>query len=251
MIIVPAKYSSTRLPEKNFRPFFHDFSLLQICVLRCVNCNLGPVIVSSERPDLVENQIKSLPLDVGQNTIIHERDAKLARDPSTIIDVISDIIKPSSEKTFEHIICVLPTSPFNSTGWIKKAYEDFLSSDAERLLSVSKSGKPPYNAWVYSESDCKNITHAFPDNPYRSVQSTRCPVTLHSNGCISILNHSFFNNERNKSDKPNIMGFLMPPESSLDIDFEFEFKFAKLAFEDFASDIDFLKSKLKRGHGRG
>lgn len=245
MIIIPAKYSSTRLPEKNFRGFFHDFSLLQICIVRCVECKLGPVVVSSERPDLVESQIKSLPLDVSQQTIIHERDAKLARDPSTIIDVISDIINLSDEKSFENIICVLPTSPFNSTEWIKKAYRDFLSSDAERLLSVSKSSKPPYNAWVYSDPDCKNITHAFPDNPYRSVQSTRCPVTLHSNGCISIYNRSFFINKSNEPERNNIIGFMMPPESSLDIDFEFEFTSAKLAFQDFASDIDFLKSKLK------
>ena len=237
MIVVPAKYKSSRLEKKNFIPFYNGVSLLQIAVLRSINANCGSVIVSSEQPHKVEDQLVLLPSRLQAKVKIHKRKDSLATDPATVLDVIEDCLNSFPSDSEESVMCVLPTSPFNSSTWVGSAKNLFETNSADRLISISKANKPPFNAWLEwdKEKSCL-IESAFPDSPYRQTQSTRCPDAFYSNGCVSILN---IQSLRKREFKTTI-GYKMPATSSVDIDHYYEFEMAQKMFSDWSSDLDSL-----------
>lgn len=235
MILVPAKYGSSRTPLKNFRPFYNDLSLVQIAVIRSVAANCGPVIVSSENAEAVAEQVSQLPSQYWRRVVVHQRPENLAKDPATILDVIADYLISLRGEIPDAISVVLPTSPFNSIAAIKDAWDQFRISESSKLLSVSEMAKPPFNAWIKKEGgNSGEIQHAFPDSAYRLTQSTACPPAFLSNGCISIYDVSELMGSRNFH---KTIGFEMPRISGIDIDFEFEFELAQFSFAMWSDDL--------------
>ena len=57
--IVPAKCNSIRVPNKNWRPFYHDLSLVDILIEKLLKCGVDPeeVYVSCESLDRL-NQVR-------------------------------------------------------------------------------------------------------------------------------------------------------------------------------------------------
>ena len=166
----------------------------------------------------------------------------LAKDPSTILDVLKYCLQNLDEahaKNSETVAVVLPTSPFNSSNEIRKAWTCFSHSRASKLLSVSVSSKPPFNAWIDKKKEKGEITFAFPESSYKAMQSTRCPTTYMSNGCISIYDTSEL---LNNNEFTNVIGYKMSGKASMDIDFDHEFTLAKMAFPVLADDIDFINN---------
>ena len=239
MIVIPAKYGSSRLPQKNFRPFHNDLSLLQIAIVRCVIADCGPVIVSSENGYEVEVQLSLLPSAIREKVEIHQRPEYLAKDPATILDVLANYLSSMDGGLPDAISVVLPTSPFNSIASISEAWGAYRRAGAPKLLSVSEASKPPFNAWIrVSEGRLGELQLAFPESPYRLTQSTACPATFFSNGCISIYSVAALLGNR---DFHTTVGYEMPQAASLDIDFEFEFELAKVVFPAWSQDLEYLQ----------
>lgn len=238
MIIIPAKFGSTRLPRKNFLPFYKSLSLLQISIIRSVSAQIYPIIISSENISEVHSQINQIFPDFNSNIKVVKRPLSLSKDPSTIFDVLKHA-RNNFDPNYQHpVVSILPTSPFNSSAFILAAYKCFSSSNHDRLLSLSPSSKPPFNAWyINNHNDTYSLAHAFPDSKFRSLKSTECPQTFHSNGCISIYSKNYFGSSI--PDTP-IIPFLMDGISSVDIDHAFEFSMARLSFSDLATDINLL-----------
>lgn len=229
MIFIPAKYASTRLPQKNFRAFFYNLSLLQIAVLRAINAKCGIVVVSSEETQQVLSQVKALGLRFNDDLVLHNRPEHLARDPATIYQVLEDYVKNMNTSHDEKIGVVLPTSPFNDAENIRKAVEVFDADRYEKLMSVTESAKPPFNSWSLTSNGCANreLVPTFPDNKYQSTQSTRCPPTFMSNGCVAVYSKNQLLSRRGRS---RVQPFLMQGLSGLDIDRDYEFSLAKTYF---------------------
>lgn len=239
MIVIPAKYGSSRTPLKNFRAFYNDLSLLQIAVIRSVTAECGPVIVSSENGAAVETQLSRLPPEIRNAVDIHQRPEKLAKDPATILDVLVNYLSSTKDGIPDAVSVVLPTSPFNSVASISKAWNLFRSSDAPKLLSVSQTSKPPFNAWINApDGQPGELQHAFPESPYRLTQSTACPQAYLSNGCISIYAVPVLLGNR---DFHTTLGYEMPQIAGMDIDFEYEFDLAKMAFPAWSEDLEHLQ----------
>jgi N-acylneuraminate cytidylyltransferase len=231
LIVLPAKFESTRLPQKNFKPFLNGLSLLQICALRSLNSELGPVVISTDRPDVAEKQIDMLGVD---NIEIILRPDHLSRDPATVLDVLNhaSIDLPASD---EAVISVLPTSPFNSSDHIRNAWVLYQKANADKVISVSRSSAPPYNAWLL---DNDVLTPAFPDSEFKLMQSTRCPRTYHSNGCVGIYDKSELHAAR---EFKRSIGYEMPMCCSLDIDYSFEFEMARNSMLTLIDDASLLE----------
>lgn len=239
MIVIPAKYGSSRISQKNFRVFYNDLSLLQIAIIRSVHADRGPVIVSSENGVAVEIQLSRLPSEMQSVVNIHQRPEKLAKDPATILDVLGSCLSWMGGCIPDAVSVVLPTSPFNSIESISKAWKRFRSSDAPKLLSISQTSKPPFNAWINApDGQPGELQHAFPESPYRLTQSTACPQAYLSNGCISIYAVPALLGNR---DFHRTLGYEMPQIASIDIDFEYEFDLAKMAFPAWSEDLEHLQ----------
>ena len=237
MIFIPAKYSSTRTPLKNFRSFYNGLSLLQIAIIRSVDSKCGPVVVSSENILEAKIQLESLPTKYHTKVTLHDRPKAFAKDPATIINVLVNFMESYSDNLPSEMAVVLPTSPFNSSDDIVKAFDSFGLSKCDKLLSVSKSDKPPFNAWVSDDKD--TIKLAFPESQYSKTQSTSCPDTYFSNGCISIYNTKVLMSGNNFK---FTQGFFMSRISSLDIDYEYEFELAQMTFLKWSKDVDRINS---------
>jgi len=231
LIVIPAKFNSSRLPNKNFLPFYGGLSLLQISVLRSVEAGIGRVVVSTENSRLASQQIS----DIGCELVdIIARPEHLSRDPSTILDVLKHSIEWENE-SYESVISVLPTSPFNTAEHIRKAFLLYKDKAADKLISVSESSKPPYNAWFLED---ELLSAVFQDSRYQAAQSTRCPTTYHSNGCVGVYNvGSLMSHIQSKRS----VGYKMKMSCSVDIDHLFEFQLAQSVFHNFAEDFDLLK----------
>lgn len=240
MIVIPAKYNSSRTPKKNFRVFYNNLSLLQISIIRSVAADCGPVIVSTENTKAVSQQVSQLPLQIQSRVSIYQRPEDLARDPATILDVVANYLHNLiRDKIPDVISVVLPTSPFNSVAAIVAAWEQFRSSGSPKLISVSPAAKPPYNAWVKdSSSNSGELKHAFPESSFKLTQSTACPQTFMSNGCISIYSVITLTGNRNFH---STSGYEMPPIASIDIDFEYEFEVARALFPSWGNDLSLFK----------
>lgn len=239
MIVIPAKYGSSRVPQKNFRLFYKDLSLLQIAIIRSVLADRGHVVVSSENSAAVQTQLSRLPSDIKNSVDIHQRPAKLAKDPATILDVLEHYLSSTKGIVPDAVSVVLPTSPFNNIESISKAWDLFRSSDTPKLLSVTKTSKPPFNAWINAlDGQPGELQHAFPESPYRLTQSTACPQTYMSNGCISIYAVPVLLGNR---DFHTTLGYEMPQIAGIDIDFEYEFDIAKMAFPAWSEDLEHLQ----------
>ena len=234
MLVIPAKYGSTRLPKKNFIPFFCQLSLFQICCIRADALNISPIIISSENIDLCKSQLSHLKLD-SSNYIFRQRPRVLSRDPATIFDVVLDSIISLRLNVEEKVAVVLPTSPFNSVSVIKEAYNIFDSTRYSRLLSVSKASKPPFNAWQLDHNSL-SLSPLFPESPFKLAQSTQCPEAFFSNGCLSIYSREYIDMKQ-ESNKP-VLALKMPEECAIDIDLGFEFKLAQASFVDLSNSQD-------------
>ncbi len=235
MIVIPAKYGSSRTPRKNFRHFYNNLSLLQIAAIRSVSAKCGRVIISSENIEAVKEQMYHLPGEISNSVILHKRPEKLSKDPATILDVLVEYFTNVPNALPDSVSVVLPTSPFNSTSSIQKAWETFHHSDAPKLLSVSQASKPPYNAWIdFDRGKPGELRHAFPDSPYRLTQSTACPQAYFSNGCISIYSVDALMAGQVFS---STISYKMPAISGIDIDLEYEFDLARMMFSTWCEDL--------------
>ncbi len=240
MIIIPAKHSSSRLKSKNFIPFYKHLSLFQIAVIRALHATTEDIHISSENKPEVNRQLDYLSRYTNLGKVhVRERPALLAKDPSTIIDVLIDVLISPIKYNDDVVTCILPTSPFSSIESIQNIQNLAFNSNLDRIISVSPSSKPPFNAWSSAENIDANciirLSHTFADSPYKNIKSTECPQTYFSNGCVStFLIHSLLN--KSPADF-SIGGFLMNNIASIDIDHEYEFKLAQSGFQTLSDDL--------------
>lgn len=227
--IIPAKFGSSRLPSKNFIEFHNGLNLTEILLMKLKKVPLDRIIVSCENKNKLEDLSCFCRLKQIQNVILHLRDQHLSKDPATIIDVVNSIIEDPeyfapSEQIDKLIIC-LPTSPMIKVADITSVIDILERCKDQRILSISKNSKPPYNAWKYSEND-PELTLVFPESKFATTQSTRCPETYMSNGAISGWNLS----ENKSLTRSSVIGYEMPAAQALDIDTVLDFEIAQFIF---------------------
>jgi len=227
--IIPAKFGSSRLPSKNFIEFHNGLNLTEILLMKLKKVKLDWIIVSCENQGKLEDLSCFCRLKHIQNVSFHLRDQYLSKDPSTIIDVVNSIIAnpdfvAPNEQINKLIVC-LPTSPMVKADDITSVLESLERYNYQRVLSISKNSKPPYNAWKYSETG-QTLTLAFPESIFATTQSTRCPQTYMSNGAISGWNLS----ENKSLIRSSVIGYEMPAEQAVDIDTVLDFEIAQYIF---------------------
>jgi CMP-N,N'-diacetyllegionaminic acid synthase len=238
LCLIPAKGCSTRLPRKNILPLNGE-PMIAHAIKKAINSKLfNTVCVSTE-----DNEIAEVSKKYGAEVPFMRPD-ELARDPSTIVDVMIHALNyyKNTGHEFEQITVLLPTAPFVTKKEIIDAHDAFNKSDAGALLSVTNTEFPPYNAWSIDNSKGgSSLTPCFPDSPYKHIKSTECPNTYRSNGAILIADtKKILKNQGYQV--LNIMPYVMPIEHSLDIDTKYEYMIAKCLLE--SNYVEELKEDL-------
>lgn len=224
IVVVPAKANSSRVPRKNFRPFYNGKSLVDITLdiisSSDTNCEL---ILSTDNTDYncQHNSVCVLP-----------RSSSLSLFETPILAVLKHILSRFDPREVLNIVLVQPTSPFRTTD----DFDSFLSFSRDIHLEDENSRSSTSVFSTYRVED------AHPARMYFSVNSLLTPVLSHQadlqcqdltdcyhrNGCfysfspISLLSNHLYS--------PTVRNYNMPYISSLNIDTPIDFNIAQLAF---------------------
>jgi N-acylneuraminate cytidylyltransferase len=157
----------------------------------------------------------------GDITIVHRPD-RLATDTARVEDAILHALD-NLEGQFDLVVLLQPTSPLRTASDIDGTIQACISAASPAAVSVTTPSKSPY--WMCTmreDGTLKPLIEA--DIPIHRRQDL--PEAFSYNGAVYVArteyfreHHTFFGNDT--------VGYLMPPERSIDIDTELDLRLAE------------------------
>ncbi|HKP95129.1 MAG TPA: acylneuraminate cytidylyltransferase family protein [Fibrobacteria bacterium] len=206
--LIPAKGGSQRLARKNVLPLGGK-PLLQWAVDAALQSGvLDRLIVSTEDTEIAEVARK-----LGAE-VPFLRPAHLAKDPYGVVDVGLHALETLREagQAYHTLVILLPTCPLRTAEDIAGAYRQFREAGAESLMSVALCDHTPFTALKLEGT---RLSHWFPE--YLGAKPGGLPAAYRPNGAIHVLDVESFERKKSYTAQP-LMGYLMPPERSVDVD---------------------------------
>lgn len=218
LTIIPARGGSKGVPGKNIRLLNGKHLICHTIEEALKSKYLNQIFVSTD--DAVIARISE---KCGAD-VIH-RPAELARDESSIIDVMFHAIDAVKNKFIPDIVIRLqPTSPLRNVNDIDAAIELYFNSKSDSVISMCKVDHSPY--WCFRfDNDDFDFKPLFGDK-YLRMRRQELPEIYRPNGAIYItsLKNLYENREFYCS---NLLPYIMPVERSIDIDEEIDFMLAE------------------------
>lgn len=224
--IIPARAGSKRVPEKNFRPFA-DTTLMDLAISQGLQATcLDDLLVTSDSPEVLEIARKY------DGVIPLNRPTELARDTSPAIDYQKHALaymKKEFHKAYDWVVIIQPSSPLRSGKDIDATVELFRQyPDADSAVSVVKVQHMihPFKLKTmhgvrllpfFTEEKGKTAAHELPD-----VYVRNCAVYVFKSSNII---------EKDTLLGKNSVGYVMPLETSVDINEALEFEFAEFLYK--------------------
>lgn len=213
LAIIPARYGSVRLPQKNILPFAHK-PLLSWTILEAQKVTRIDSIIVSTESSIVQNIASNYGVSVP-----YLRSLESASDHATIFQVISEVVNQNSD--YQSIILLQPTSPLRSHQNIDLALDIFEEFNSP-VVSIYKSTENPF--WTFEIGKEGRIKSLFPEK--LNQRSQDLPTTYGLNGAIYIDNVSeYLKYETFLRDET--LGYIMDNENSIDIDTKEDFERAE------------------------
>lgn len=152
------------------------------------------------------------------------RPAHLAGDTASVVDAIFHAIDNLGEQP-EWVVLLQATSPLRLAGDIDACIDLCLSRDAPAVASISLAAKSPY--WMVTLDDQGHIHMVVPrdqmgDNR-QSLPAAYCP-----NGAVYVARTEWLRRTRTFWQPGVTLGYIMPPERSVDVDTVLDFRLAEL-----------------------
>lgn len=141
-------------------------------------------------------------------------------DTSSSWDVVREVLSNLNDK-YDIIVLLQPTSPLRTGKHIKEAIDLFFSKNAETVVSVSEAPHPIF--WCNTLAKDLSMTN-FVASEYQKPRQT-LPKSYMLNGAIYICKTKDLANLNLYSEKS--YAYIMPKESSVDIDSELDFIIAQ------------------------
>ncbi len=216
LAIIPARGGSKGLPRKNILDL-NGLPVISHTILAAKQSKyIDRVLVTSEDVEI---------LDISQaaGAEIIERPVELASDTATTIDTVVHAIK-KSEKVYDYIVLLQPTSPLRVEKHIDEAIELLKTKKADAVVSVCKMEHSP----LWSNTlDSSLSMNGFIKNSVYNKRRQDMEDYYRLNGAIYICNTSLLLHERRFILKKNTYAYKMSKRASVDIDNELDFKICK------------------------
>ena len=133
--IIPARYGSKRIPQKNLKLLGGKPLLLYTVEQALKSQYIQQIVISTDIPGI--NELLKV---LDQNRIrVHQRPASLAGDLTSTEEVLLGVLDQDWAKGTDYVVTLLPTSPFRSAGTIDRCIEFFLKKQADSVLTISRS----------------------------------------------------------------------------------------------------------------
>ena len=221
IVIIPARSGSKGIVGKNIRPLNGKPLICHTIKEALKSIYLNEVFVSTDDPIIAKTSKKC-------GAKIIDRPAELAKDTSPTIDAIFhaiDTIKDASD--YDVIILLQPTSPLRNAADIDTAFDIFIKTDCDSVISMCKVEHSPYWCFKYEDDKFKPLF----GNKGLKMRRQELPDVYRPNGAIYITTiKNLYKNNGFYCDK--IVPYIMPPERSMDIDEEIDFKLAELLIQE-------------------
>ncbi len=207
LAIIPARGGSKRLPRKNILDLAGKPLIAWTIEAGLKSRYLDIVVVSSDDDDIL-----GISQDYGSG--IMRRPAELAGDTATTFDAIRHAME-NSERPFDYIVLLQPTSPLRNEKHIDEAIELLMLKDADAVISVCEMDHSPL--WSNTLPEDGDMS-CFLKDELKNKRSQDLPTYYRLNGAIYICKTEKLLKEKSFLLKENVFAFSMGKEASIDID---------------------------------
>lgn len=160
LAIIPARGGSKGVPRKNIK-LLGNQPLLWYSFQAAKLSNLfDDILLSTD-----DEEIASVGKEIGF-TVPFLRPKELATDTAKSIDVVVHTLNELHKlnRTYDAVILLQPTSPFREKGIINKAFDIFIKSGADSLVSVKKVPHQFNPHWVFKADENNFLSIATGDD---------------------------------------------------------------------------------------
>lgn len=205
LALIPARGGSKGIPRKNIRPFCGKPLLQWSIDVALSSPSVDRLVVSTDDPEIAEVA------RAGGAEVPFLRPPELAADTTPGIAPVLHALQLFPEVS--EVLLLQPTSPLRQVDDVEAIVALHRQSGRDAVVSVVPSSKHP--AWMFSLS----LEHAL--EPLVAHSEAACRQQLQPayvlNGALYLASRFFLERERTFL-TANTMGYVMPPERSVDID---------------------------------
>lgn len=212
LAIVPARAGSKGLTNKNILDCAGKPLIAWTIEAACESSYVDRVLVSTDSGSIADTARKY------GAWVPFLRDLDLAKDDSSIVDVVNDTLSQLEilGEFYDYVVLLQPTSPLRNSEHINSAFEEYFlkaKTEDDTLVSVKEIEKKTH--WIkgidHESGYLYSLTGLDLENPRRQM----LPNCYFPNGAIYIArSHNFTGYYGSKT-----IPFIMNEESSTDIDY--------------------------------
>jgi CMP-N,N'-diacetyllegionaminic acid synthase len=154
------------------------------------------------------------------------RPSSISKDTSTTFDVVKytlNFLKEEENFIPDIIVCLQPTSPLRTTSMIDESINLLINSKASCVLGVKKVKNHPYAMFWKTQ----NFLKPFKEDFTNYIRRQDSPELYYPTGSI----YTFWRKTIEKTNSyygKNILPYILPEKSSIDIDTKFDLQLAEL-----------------------
>jgi CMP-N,N'-diacetyllegionaminic acid synthase len=225
LAVIPARGGSKGLPNKNIlslngKPIIHYTIEAARKVLPDVD-----ICVSTDSESIKEvAEITGLKVPFLRPA---ELSTDIADTESALLHALSFYEKKGIQ--YDTVILLQPTSPLRTAEQIKGAIDEY-TTNLDMVVSVKKAKSNPYFV-LFEET---NEGFLAPSKKGSFTRRQDCPDVWEYNGAIYVINVDTLKKQK-RYEFEKVKKYVMPNESSIDIDTALDLKFAELIMAEWAS----------------
>lgn len=221
LAIIPARGGSKRVPEKNIREVGGK-PLIGWTIEEAKRSKyIDRLILSSEDKEIIK-VAKAWNCEVP-----FSRPLKLAQDNTPGIEPVIHAIQAIDE-WYDYVVLLQPTSPLRKAEDIEGCIDLCIQKNALACVSVTEAEKNPH--WMFT-LDKEGQMRPLIQQKERSISRSQDLLKVYVlNGAVYIAKVDWFLKNKSFITKETI-GYVMPPERSLDIDSELDIKIVSCLLE--------------------
>ncbi|MCX5715312.1 MAG: acylneuraminate cytidylyltransferase family protein [Candidatus Omnitrophica bacterium] len=224
LCLIPARDGSKGIPKKNIKPLMGKPLIAWTIGQAKKSKYIDRIIVSTD-----SEEIAGISRRYGAQTPFL-RPEGLSRDSSTGMDVILHAIgwMEKNDKTYDLLIYLQPTSPLRTSKDIDNAIELLFLKKAQSIISVCEAEHHPYLMNILPKDKCMK---GFIKKGHVNKNRQELAPFYRLNGAIFLSRWDYIKQRKSFFGK-KAFAYVMPAESSIDIDKRIDFKFAEFMFMD-------------------
>ena len=215
LALIPARGGSKGIPRKNIRSMAGKPLIAWTIEAALGATGLARVVVSTDDPEIAE-----VARAAGAE-VPFLRPAELARDETSGLDPVLhaiDLLPGHSS-----VLLLQPTSPLRTSADIDGCLALATTSASPSVVSVSEPATHPY--WTYRMTGDRHLQSVFEAD--KGVRRQDLPPVYALNGAMYFAGVEWLRRGR-QFVGPETLGFVMPPERSIDIDTMLDWSLAEL-----------------------